>query len=147
MRVLKKTYFQVSSDLESLDKVLSKFNKVKQSIIPKTDWLQCRLALAEAFTNAVRHAHKDITTEIQIEIEIILLQESIEMRIWDYGPPFDLEEAMVQNLSQPKNSYAGSGRGIEILSKIADHLSYVRTDDNRNCLLIIKNFSLVEKIS
>jgi serine/threonine-protein kinase RsbW len=33
---------------------------------------------------------------------------------------------------------AGGGRGIAILQKIADHLSYKRTDDNRNCLLIVK---------
>lgn len=34
------------------------------------------------------------------------------------------------------------GRGIEILNKIADQLISSRTEDNRNCLLIVKNLSL-----
>ncbi|MEO8893751.1 MAG: anti-sigma regulatory factor, partial [Coleofasciculaceae cyanobacterium] len=32
------------------------------------------------------------------------------------------------------------GRGIAILQKIADKLSYTRTSDNRNCLLMVKTF-------
>lgn len=140
LKVLKKTSFQVSGDLKALDDVLSRFNKINQPSIPKKDWLQCQLALTEGFTNAVRHAHKHLSTEIPIEIEITLRRQSMEMRIWDYGPPFDLE-AFVENLSEKVNNRSEGGRGIEILQKIADHLSYVRTDENRNCLLIVKQFS------
>lgn len=32
------------------------------------------------------------------------------------------------------------GRGLKIIQKIADHLSYTRTSDDRNCFLFIKNY-------
>jgi cellulose synthase (UDP-forming) len=38
---------------------------------------------------------------------------------------------------------AESGRGLSIMQQISDHVSYTRTTDNRNCLLIIKSYSRV----
>jgi len=35
---------------------------------------------------------------------------------------------------------AGGGRGIAILQKIADKISYTRADNNRNRLLIVKRY-------
>lgn len=129
------------SDLKVLDQILDNFDKIYQPWIPKKDWLQCQLALAEGFTNAVRHAHKDLSRQVPIEIEIILRQTGMEIRIWDYGNPFDLEGFMHKNLGQD-NRWSGHGQGLPILQQIADRLSYTRTSDNRNCLLIVKQFSL-----
>lgn len=128
---------QVPSDLKALDQVLLWFDQFNQPSIPKKAWLQCQLALAEAFTNAVRHAHKDLPTNIPIDIELTLFPQSLELRIWDQGPPFDLEKRL-QKMEQEVDVGAGGGRGIVILQKIADKLSYTRTDDHRNCLLIVK---------
>jgi serine/threonine-protein kinase RsbW len=129
------------SDLKVLDQVLGNFDKIYQPWIPKKDWLQCQLALAEGFTNAVRHAHKGLSRQVPIEIEIILRQTGIEIKIWDYGNPFDLEGFMGKNLGKD-NRWSGHGQGLPILQQIADRLSYSRTSDDRNCLLIIKQFSL-----
>lgn len=128
---------QVPSDLKALDQVLSWFDQFNQPSIPKKAWLQCQLALAEAFTNAVRHAHKELPTNIPIDIELTLFPQSLELRIWDQGPPFDLEKRL-QQMEQEVDVGSGGGRGIVILQKIADKLSYTRTDDHRNCLLIVK---------
>ncbi len=142
MSVLQQISFKVKSDLKALDEVLGNFDDINQPWIPKKDWLQCQLALAEGFTNAVRHAHKDvIDSDVFVEIEIKLTSESLEMRIWDFGPFFDLESFLKANASQD-NRFAGHGQGLPILQKIAAQLSYERTDDERNCLLIVKNFSL-----
>lgn len=51
--------FRVKSDLIYLKEVLSRFETLRQEWISEKDWLQSQLALAEAFTNAVRHAHKN----------------------------------------------------------------------------------------
>jgi serine/threonine-protein kinase RsbW len=142
LRVLKKSYFKVKSDLKALEQVLFSFDQLNQPWIPKEDWLQCQLALAEGFTNAVRHAHKNFPPEIPIEVEIKLSGRSLEMRIWDYGPPFDLAGFFKNMTEQDDRLSSDHGQGIPILYKIAAHLSYRRTDDNRNCLLIIKHFSL-----
>lgn len=130
---------QFSTDLKELDLVLSWFDELKQSHIPKKVWLQCQLALAEGFTNAVRHAHKNLSREVPIDIEIILFPHRLEMRIWDYGEPFDLEEKC-RNQQKKSDNQAGGGRGIAILHRIADKLSYRRTADKRNCLLIVKDY-------
>lgn len=137
-----KIHFQVNSDLKELDQVLTYFKQLNQPWICKKDWLQCQLALAEGFTNAVRHAHQNLPIEIPIEIEITLNSHNIEMRIWDFGPPFDLDD-FIKNLDGKNNHLSGHGQGIPILNKIAAHLSYEHTDDHRNCLLIVKQFSLI----
>ncbi|MGQ4648530.1 ATP-binding protein [Lyngbya aestuarii] len=130
---------QVPTDLQTLDEVLSWFDQLKQTSIPKKVWLQCQLALAEGFTNAVRHAHKNISTDVPIDLEVKLFPDSLEIRIWDHGPAFDLEQ-WLQSRGKQVNEQAGGGRGIAILHKIADKLSYTRTDDDRNCLLIMKSY-------
>jgi serine/threonine-protein kinase RsbW len=139
LRVLEKTHFQIPTDLKALDQVLSQFNQLKQDCIAKKDWLQCQLALVEGFTNAVRHAHKDLPLDTPIDIEITLFTESLEIRITDQGNYFDLD-AFLNNLKLRGENHSGGGRGIEILAKIADHLSYSRTSEKHNCLLIMKKF-------
>lgn len=127
------------SDLKALDQVLTWFDQFNQPSIPKKVWLQCQLALAEGFTNAVRHAHKNLPTNVLIDIEVTLFPQALELRIWDQGPPFDLEKR-VQEFEKTVDEQAGGGRGIYLLQKIADKLSYTRTSDNRNGLLIVKAF-------
>jgi len=137
LKDLKKFMRQFPTDRTALEEVLLWFEEFNQPSIPRTVWIQCQLALAEGFTNAVRHAHKDLPTNVPIDIEVTLFPQSLELRIWDQGPPFDLEQRL-QHLEQSVDEHSGGGRGIAILQKIADHLSYKRTDDNRNCLLIVK---------
>lgn len=136
LKDLKKS-MQFPTDLKALDRVLSWFEQLYEPSIPKKVWLQCQLALAEGFTNAVRHAHKDLSPNVPIDIEVTLSANCLELRVWDRGPSFDLEQRL-QNVDQTVDVTAGGGRGIAILQKIADKLSYTRTDDNRNCLLIMK---------
>jgi serine/threonine-protein kinase RsbW len=135
-----KVSFTVKNDLKALDKVLNDFEEINQPWIPRKDWLQCQLALAEGFTNAVRHAHKGFPSDVPIHIEITLTLERIELRIWDYGNPFDLE-GFLQQKNGEDTRWAGHGQGLPILQQIADQLSYIRTDDHRNCLIIVKQFS------
>jgi serine/threonine-protein kinase RsbW len=137
LSVPNKSAFKVKGDLKALDQVLHYFDQLYQPSIPKKDWLQCQLALAEGFTNAVRHAHKNLSAEIPIEVEIVLNRQSIEMRIWDSGPHFDLN-SFLKKVAERNNRLSEHGQGLIILQKIASLLSYTRTSDDRNCLLIIK---------
>lgn len=137
LKDLQKFMRQFPTDLKALDQVLSWFDQLERPSISRKVWLQCQLALAEGFTNAVRHAHKELPIDVPIDIEVTLFSNYLEMRIWDQGPPFNLEQRL-QNVEQGMDLAAGGGRGIAILHKIADKLSYTRTDDKRNCLLIVK---------
>lgn len=101
--------------------------------------MQCQLALAEGFTNAVRHAHEGKPESALIDIEVKLFGDHIEIRIWDQGDPFDLM-ARLHRMPEALDTDAEGGRGLRLMERIADHLSYVRMADQRNCLLIAKKF-------
>ena len=140
MKVLKRIEIKVNSSLQELDSVLLQFNQIYQEFIPNRDWLTCKLAVAEGFTNAVRHAHKELPTEMPIKIEAVLKPTALEIYIWDFGNPFNLKK-YIENSSQTNDNWLGSGRGVAILAQIADRLEYRRVDDKRNCLIIVKQFS------
>ena len=135
----------VSTDLHCLKQVLSWFDQCRQPSSPHFVWLQCQLALAEAFTNAVRHAHRDKPQETPIEIEVSASDRAIELRIWDMGAGFNLEHCLQRGQRRVDTSAEG-GRGLSIIQQMADGLSYSRMPDQRNCLVIIKQFSVVESM-
>lgn len=139
MKVIEKGSWQFPSDLNVLDEVLSSFEQLNQSFIPQSAWLQCQLALAEAFTNVVRHAHKGCSSDVTVDIEITVFTQALQIKIWDYGAPFDLEERVKKAAEVVDNTVEG-GRGLPILNQIADELSYRRTEDSRNCLILLKHY-------
>ncbi|MDM9584430.1 MULTISPECIES: anti-sigma regulatory factor [unclassified Nostoc] len=135
-----KIYLKVNTDLTASSQVLSWFEQMNQPPIPDQQmWWQCQTLLIEGFTNIVEHAHKNLPIETPIEIEAVRLDEYIEIRICSQGQPFDLEQKLRQT-SEFENNDRERGRGLKIMSTIADKLSYEPTADNRYCLFIIKYY-------
>jgi serine/threonine-protein kinase RsbW len=137
--MLKQAQMQTKSVLTELHQVLSWFNQLDHTQVPAKVWIQCQTALAEGFTNAVRHAHKGMSPDTPIEIEVIVQEDTIEIRIWDDGSFFDLDQTL-QKMTEMTNPDATGGRGLILLHRIADRLQYLQTDDDRNCLLIVKHY-------
>ncbi|MEH1936538.1 MAG: anti-sigma regulatory factor [Nostoc sp.] len=136
----KKIYLKVNTDLTASPQVLSWFDQMNQPPIPdKQIWWQCQTLLMEGFTNIVEHAHKNLPIETPIEIEAVRLDEYIEIRIWSEGEPCDLEQQL-QQTSELEENEQERGRGLKIMSAIADNLSYEPTGDNRCCLFISKYY-------
>lgn len=77
--------------------------------------------------------------DLLIDLEVQVFDDRIEIRIWDQGAPFDLTERL-QRMPRDLDTEAEGGRGLRLMERIADHLSYTRTGDTRNCLLIVKKF-------
>ena len=138
--VLKKADLQINTGLQGLDQVLSWFSQLYDSRIHTSVWIRCQLALAEGFTNAVRHAHEGKPPNLPVDIEVAVWAESLEIKIWDSGAPFDLEQK-IQDMSEKIDPEASGGRGLKLMKDIADSLSYRRTADGRNCLSIVKNYT------
>ncbi|MGB3241171.1 MAG: anti-sigma regulatory factor [Geitlerinemataceae cyanobacterium] len=140
--MLKHAHLTVQSDLGLLNQIQAWFNNICHQYQPQLSWsenqIYClNLALAEGFTNAVRHAHQGLPQDTKIEIELDLWEDQIEIRIWDRGKPFDpnrLEEP------QPGTLRLG-GYGWFLLRRLADRVVYERDRDGRNCLLIEKSVS------
>lgn len=119
--------------------MLSWFDHFHELPIPQEDWLQCQLALIEGFTNAVRHAHRGLSHETPIAIEVVATDTYLDIKIWDQGPGFDFQAMLDQKL-QTTTSDSEGGRGLRIMYRVADIVEYARTPDERNCLHIRKRF-------
>jgi serine/threonine-protein kinase RsbW len=138
--LLQQTHLTVNSDLNVLIQLLEWFKRFCLQYGADTLWLNNQLyplslALAEGFTNAVRHAHHDLPPETLIEVDLLLWDDRIEIRIWDQGKPFD-----PNSLEEPKpGTLREGGYGWFLLRRLADQVAYKRYPDNRNCLLIVKH--------
>lgn len=90
---------QVNTDVSALTKVLEWFEQLKDLSLPQEAWWACQLALAEGFTNAVRHAHKNLPVETPIQLEVTVFAGCLEFRIWDCGQAFDLNAKLRENMA------------------------------------------------
>ncbi|GAB4140843.1 MAG: ATP-binding protein [Cyanobacteria bacterium J069] len=138
--MLQSEHIQVETQLSKLNHVLAWFDGLRHDTIPEIVWLQCQLALAEGFTNAVRHAHRNRPPETPIEISVTILNEFLEIQIWDCGPMFNLRK-MLEAIPDKVDRDAAGGRGLLLMKKTADILEYRRSPDQRNCLLFVKHYT------
>jgi serine/threonine-protein kinase RsbW len=131
-------YLQINTDITALSSVLSWFEQINQPPIIQQDiWWQCQTLLIEGFTNIVEHAHKNLSAETPINIEACRFDQSIEIRIFSHGQPFDVERQL-QEVSNFEENNQERGRGLKIMSGIADKLSYEKVAKNRYCLFMSK---------
>ena len=90
---------QVNTELNALTRVLEWFEQLKDLSLPKEVWWKFQLALAEGFTNAVRHAHKHLPVETPVQLEIIVFNGRLELKVWDCGPYFDFDAKLKETLA------------------------------------------------
>ncbi len=137
LQPLHQAFLQVNTDLEAVTQVIKWFDQFNHPPIHSQAWMHCQLAVAEGFTNAVRHAHRNLSAETLIDLEVQVFEDRIEIRIWDQGAPFDLDK-WVREMPLEWDKDAEGERGIRLMHEISDLLSYTRMSDGRNCLLILK---------
>lgn len=97
---IKKIRLKVKTELSALADVLHWYDQLQNLPIPKEVWWKCQLALAEGFTNAVRHAHRGMPLETPIQLEIQVFRGRIEIRIWDWGQPFDFDARLREKIGR-----------------------------------------------
>ncbi|MGC1306745.1 MAG: anti-sigma regulatory factor [Phormidesmis sp.] len=148
----KRAHLTVSSHLEELSAVQRWFKTLLSQFITDYPWVdeqfdQLNLALAEGFTNAVRHAHADLPSSTPIDIELSLQPAQVEICIFDRGDPFDPD-----SVSEPQpGALREGGYGWFLLRRLADRVTYERASiasgdsakDPRNCLRIVKTSKIV----
>jgi serine/threonine-protein kinase RsbW len=138
ININQRIHLQAYSDIAASEEVLSWFEQINQpAIVDKKVWWQCQTLLIEGFINIVEHAHNSLPSETLIDLEAIRFNEHIEIRIWSDGELFDLEKKLSE-VSELDDNFDERGRGLKIMSEIADQLIYEAQDDNRCCLFISK---------
>lgn len=95
---IKTIHLQLNTDLKSVAQVLCWVEQLDYLRIPEAVLQQCKLATIEGFTNAVRHAHKNLPLETPINLEITVFNERLEVNIWDMGEAFDLQAKLIEEL-------------------------------------------------
>lgn len=143
-RTPKQSHLQVTTDLNAVAEVLQWFEDLVSPQLPDRFWGDCKLALIEGFTNVVRHAHRHLPKTTPIELELKVFSQSMEIRIWDRGEPFDLLDKL-KSLSQEEREPLDkeNNRGLIFMYKLTDELSYERLSDNRNCLFMRKSIESI----
>ncbi|MEM9538907.1 MAG: ATP-binding protein [Cyanobacteria bacterium P01_E01_bin.42] len=133
------------TDLGNLSEVLDRFEKLASPRLSQKLYWECQLALAESFTNVVRHAHRDLPSTTPIDLEIVLFPRGLEIRIWDCGQPFDWEGQLKAILRQEGDPWAVGGRGLCLIHKVMDDCQYIPANKSnlsfrgdRNCLILCK---------
>lgn len=133
----------VQTDLTAIEHILTWFGAFQQTPMSHALWLQAQIALIEAFTNAVRHAHKQLPKQTPIELEVELSVDRLEIKVWDRGAPFNLEE----RLSQVEQAYPDpleheAHWGITLFQKLRGQhhwqIEYSRPLEGRNCLCLVR---------
>lgn len=136
----KQYHLQVTTELEALKEVLQWFEALVFPLVPQKIGWQCEVALVEAFTNAVRHAHQDLPETTPIDLEVELLPNFLEMRIWDQGQPFDIQAKLRKGEKEAGSMEKEGGRGLQFIKKLTDELQYLNLPNHRNCLVMRKHY-------
>jgi serine/threonine-protein kinase RsbW len=136
----KQYHLQVKTELEALKEVLQWFEGLVFPLVPQRIGWQCEVALVEAFTNAVRHAHQNLPETTPIDLEVKLLPNFLEMRIWDQGQPFDFQAKLRKGEQDVNSIDKEGGRGLQFIKKLTDDLQYLNLPNHRNCLVMRKKY-------
>ncbi|MDJ0715383.1 MAG: ATP-binding protein [Prochloraceae cyanobacterium] len=139
-KLIKQFRLQVKTELEDLNLIFDWFRKNAQTILSEQSYWQCQVALAEGFSNTVKYAHQNLSPTTPIDLEINVFANYLEIRIWDWGEEFNLKNTMITlpQINRDPLEREG-GRGLQFMSQFTDDLQYIRTSNQRNCLILKKN--------
>ena len=90
------------------------------------------LVLTEATTNAIKHATQ-MTPKDTVRISIHIQDNELNIKVYDHGQGFDLENVPLPDFDQPKES----GMGLYFIRTLMDSVTYTKKSDC-NVLEIIK---------
>lgn len=129
-----RTELHVPSDLKFLTIVENwLLGSLEVEIGDYVDWPRqsnrLRLVLAEAYSNVVRHAHRD-KPNLPVLIRLELKDRDIALEVWDHGKGYDLSTYMAPS---PEDLQDG-GYGWLIMNRLMDKVEYRLQIDGRNCL-------------
>ncbi|MBD2089174.1 anti-sigma regulatory factor [Microcoleus sp. FACHB-1515] len=131
-----RTELHVPSDLKFLNIVESwLLGALEIELGDDVDWPRqanrLRLVLVEAYSNVVRHAHRD-QPNLPVLMRLELKNRDIVLEIWDHGRGYDLSTYLPPT---PEDKQEG-GYGWLILNRLMDRVEYRLQVNGRNCLML-----------
>ena len=131
-----RTELHVPSDLKFLTIVEEWLLKsLELELEDMVDWARqssrLRLVLVEAYSNVVRHAHRE-QPNLPILIRLELKERDLHLEIWDHGRGYDLSTY----LPPTPTEHQEGGYGWLILNRLMDRVEYRLQVNGRNCLTL-----------
>jgi serine/threonine-protein kinase RsbW len=134
-----RTELQIPSDLKFLGVAESwLLGSLEVEVGEEVDWTRqssrLRLALVEAYSNVVRHAHRD-HPELPVVLRLEVRNRNMALEIWDYGRGYDLSTYLAPSPEKMQEH----GYGWLILNRLMDRVEYQLQVNGRNCLKLQAN--------
>ncbi len=111
------------------------FSTLKLELGDQIDWTRqtsrLRLALVEAYSNVVRHAHRD-QPNLPVVLKLELQNRELSLEIWDRGAGYD-PSGYRPPTPEDKQEH---GYGWLILNRLMDRVEYRLQTDGGNCLTL-----------
>lgn len=131
-----RTELHIPSDLKFLGIVESwLLGALELELGSEVDWkkqsTRMRLVLVEAYSNVVRHAHRD-QPNLPVLIRLELRDRAIHLEVWDCGQGFDLNAY----LPPEPDGFQEGGYGWLILNRLMDKVEYRLQINGHNCLTL-----------
>lgn len=131
-----RTELHVPSDLKFLTIVENwLLGALEVELGQQVDWPRqsnrLRLVLVEAYSNVVRHAHRN-QPNLPVLIKLELQERDIHLEIWDHGKGYDLSTYLPP---EPEDQQEG-GYGWLILNRLMDRVEYRLQVNGQNCLVL-----------
>ncbi len=114
----------------------------RQLGFPDSDADMIALAADEALANSVRHARRGLG---QLEVKIRVTQDALEVSILDDGQEYFERFLEPLEIESHLKEMRGNGLGLHIIKMVMDTVEYVRTDDSRNVLTLVKYLPVTEE--
>lgn len=133
----------VQTDVNAIARILTWFEAFQHPPVSQAIWLQGQIALIEAFTNAVHHAHAQLPRQTPIKLEAAVYVDRLEIKVWDRGAPFNL----VQLIDRVEQDYPDPLEheehwGAALFKKLRDqhawNIEYRCFREGQNCLYLVK---------
>lgn len=131
-----RTELHVPSDLKYLSVVETwLLGSLEVELGEQVDWprqsSRLRLVLVEAYSNVVRHAHRN-QPNLPVLIRLEQQDRDVHLEIWDSGKGYDLSTYLPP---EPEGCQEG-GYGWLILNRLMDRVEYRLQVNGRNCLML-----------
>jgi serine/threonine-protein kinase RsbW len=128
-----------SSQPAAVNDILAWLQQLKPDFISTRQWLECQTVIIEGLDNVIQHAHHHLPATTPIKINLNIYSQGIAIKIWDLGEPFDLQQALTETPERQDES-ADHGRGLILMRRILDYVSYEPLPEGGNCLSMVKSF-------
>ena len=101
---------------------------------PGSTW-RFQVALDEVLSNIVKYARTAGGEPARVELQIRLLEDSLEVVVIDDAVAFNPLEAPRPDVTQPVETRKVGGLGVALVKKLMDAVEYERRDDRNRLLL------------